>query len=233
MALPPDHAASLMAVIYLVRHAQASFRRTDYDELSPQGEQQATVLGKALLARGVTADLVLRGSMRRHAQTAALALAEATAEEDKGFDEFDHTELIVAHKPAYKRRAVMLADVTRTGHPERAFQQMFTAATQRWVEGGDGYTETFRAFCDRSEAAVRRTAERLGKGETAVVFTSGGPIAAVVSRLLSGSDELWSRLNPITINTAITKVVSGRSGLTVVSYNEHGHLDGSELLSYR
>jgi hypothetical protein len=55
----------------------------------------------------------------------------------------------------------------------------------------------------------------------------------VVSRLLSGGDGLWSRLNPVTINTAITKVVSGRSGLTVVSYNEHAHLDGTELLSYR
>jgi hypothetical protein len=80
---------------------------------------------------------------------------------------------------------------------------------------------------------VRRTADRLGKGETAVVFTSGGPIAAVVSRLVSGGDALWSQLNPVTINTAITKVVSGRSGLTVVSYNEHAHLDGTELLSYR
>jgi len=220
-----------MGVVYLVRHAQASFGRSDYDQLSPQGERQAGRLGETLAARGVKPDLVVSGSMRRHAQTAEIA--GFTAEVDRGFDEFDHTELIVTHKPAYRRRAVMLADLARTGHPERAFQQMFTAATQRWVDGGEGYTETFQAFCDRSEAAVRRTAERLGKGETAVVFTSGGPIAAVVSRLLSGGDALWPRLNPITINTAITKVVSGRSGLTVVSYNEHGHLDGSELLSYR
>ena len=66
-----------------------------------------------------------------------------------------------------------------------------------------------------------------------MVFTSGGPIAAVVSRLLSGGDALWATLNPVTVNTAITKVVSGRSGLTMVSYNEHGHLDGTELLTYR
>ncbi|MEI8406845.1 MULTISPECIES: histidine phosphatase family protein [unclassified Kribbella] len=220
-----------MPTIYLIRHAQASFGKSDYDRLSPTGEQQAAVLGKALVARGVTPELVVSGSMRRHAQTAALA--GFTPEVDKGFDEFDHEEIIVAHKPAYRRRAVMLADLARTGHPGRAFQQMFTAATERWTLGGDGYTESFTAFCDRSEAAVRRTAERLGKGETAVVFTSGGPIAAVVSRLLSGGDGLWSSLNPVTINTAITKVVSGRSGLTVVSYNEHGHLDGTELLSYR
>src|SRR6266540_2301830 len=222
-----------MPTIYLIRHAQASFGKSDYDRLSPQGEQQAVLLGKALTERGVTPEVVISGSMRRHAQTAALALPDARAEVDKGFDEFDHDEVIVAHKPAYRRRAVMLADLARTGHPGRAFQQMFIAATERWTLGGNGYTESFTAFCDRSEAAVRRTAERVGKGETAVVLTSGGPIAAVVSRLLSGGDGLWLKLNPVTINTAITKLVSGRSGLTMVGYNEHAHLDGTELLSYR
>ena len=222
-----------MAVVYLIRHAQASFGARDYDKLSEQGEQQAVVLGKALADRGVRPDLVISGTMRRHIRTAELALADADVEIDAGYDEFDHEQLILAHKPAYRSHPVMLADLARTGNPKRAFQDMFTAATQRWIDGGDGYTESFQTFCDRTDAAVRRTAERLAKGQTAVVFTSGGPIAAVVSRLLSGGDGLWATLNPVTVNTAITKVVSGRSGLTMVSYNEHGHLDGTELLSYR
>jgi broad specificity phosphatase PhoE len=220
-----------VAAIYLIRHAQASFGASDYDKLSDQGERQAERLGEALATRGVKPAVVVAGSMRRHARTAELA--GFTPEVDKGFDEFDHDELIVAYHPAYQDRALMLADLSQGGHPRRAFQDMFLAATQRWIDGGAGYSESFEAFCERSSAAVRRTAERLGKGETAVVFTSGGPIAVVVSRLLSGGDGLWQRLNPVTINTAITKVVSGRSGLTMVSYNEHGHLDGTELLSYR
>lgn len=217
-----------MGVVYLVRHAQASFGARDYDKLSPLGEEQAARL-RAVLA-DVKPELVVSGSMRRHQQTASLA--GFTAEVDAGYDEFDHQEVLVAHKPSYKRHTVMVADLARTGNPRRAFQEVFSAATQRWIDGGDGYTETFQAFCDRSEAAVRRTAERLGKSESALVFTSGGPIAAVVGRLLSGGDGLWTKLNPVTINTAITKVVSGRSGLTVVSYNEHVHL-GADLLTYR
>ncbi|WP_371406061.1 histidine phosphatase family protein [Kribbella sp. NBC_00662] len=217
-----------MAVVYLIRHAQASFGARDYDKLSSLGERQAARLGETL--SDVKPDLVVSGSMRRHEQTATLA--GFTPEVDKGYDEFDHEQVIVAHKPAYRVRPVMLADLARTGNPKRAFQDMFTAATQRWIDGGEGYTESFAEFCGRSEAAVRRTAERLGKGGTALVFTSGGPIAAVVSRLLSGGDGLWAKLNPVTINTAITKVVSGRGGLTVVSYNEHVHV-GSEMLSYR
>jgi broad specificity phosphatase PhoE len=227
-----------MPAIYLIRHAQASFGRSDYDRLSPQGEQQAVVLGKALADRGLKPTLVVAGAMRRHAQTAEIALKTAgidvPVEVDEGLNEFDHDHVIVAYKPAYKRRAVLLADLARTGHPARAFQEMFTAATQRWAEAdGDDYPESFQAFCQRSEDAVRRTATRLGKGETAVVFTSGGPIAAVTSRLLNGTDDLWLKLNPVTINTAITKLTAGRSGLTLVSYNEHSHLDGTELLSYR
>ncbi|MEV0793185.1 histidine phosphatase family protein [Kribbella sp. NPDC050459] len=217
-----------MPAIYLIRHAQASFGARDYDKLSALGEQQAARLGETFA--GVKPALVVSGSMRRHQQTASLA--GFTVDVDPGFDEFDHQEVIVAHKPAYRRHAVMVADLARTGNPRRAFQEVFSAATQRWIDGGDGYTETFQAFCERSEAAVRRTAERLGKGETALVFTSGGPIAAVVSRLLSGGDGLWTKLNSVTINTAITKVVSGRGGLTVVSYNEHVHL-GADLLTYR
>ncbi|QNE19845.1 histidine phosphatase family protein [Kribbella qitaiheensis] len=227
-----------MGAIYLVRHAQASFGRSDYDRLSPLGERQSERLGQALAERGVKPDLVVTGAMQRHARTAELALAaaglKAGVEVDEGFNEFDHDQVIVAHKPAYKRRAVMLADLARTGHPTRAFQEMFTAATERWtLSDGDGYAESFAAFCERSEQAARRTAERLGKGETAVVFTSGGPIAAIAGRLLGGDDTLWLRLNPVTINTAITKLVSGRSGLTVISYNEHAHLDGTDMLSYR
>lgn len=227
-----------MPTIYLIRHAQASFGRSDYDRLSPQGEQQSVLLGEALVARGLKPSLVVAGEMRRHTQTAEIALRAAgldvPVEDDSGLNEFDHDHVIVAYKPAYKRRAVMLADLARGGHPARAFQEMFGAATERWAgSDGDGYPESFAAFCQRSEDAVRRTANRLGKGETAIVFTSGGPIAAVTSRLLTGADDLWLKLNPVTVNTAITKVTSGRRGLTLVSYNEHGHLDGTELLSYR
>ncbi|WP_112245078.1 histidine phosphatase family protein [Kribbella monticola] len=227
-----------MGAIYLVRHAQASFGRSDYDQLSPLGERQAERLGEALAGRGVKPDLVVAGAMQRHARTAELALAaaglETSVDVDEGFNEFDHDQVIVAHKPAYKRRAVLLADLARTGHPARAFQEMFTAATERWASSdGAGYTESFADFCERAEQAVRRTADRLGKGETAVVFTSGGPIAAIAGRLLGGDDGLWRRLNPVTINTAITKLVSGRSGLTLISYNEHAHLDGTDMLSYR
>lgn len=226
-----------MSVVYLVRHGQASFGRSDYDRLSTQGEQQARRLGTVLAERGIKPDLVVSGQMRRHARTAELTLDAAglrtEAQVDAGYNEFDHDQIVVAHKPAYQRRAVMLADLARTGHPARAFQEMFEDATRRWVAGDGTYPESFESFCGRVSDALRRTSEALSKGQSALVFTSAGPIAAVTSRLLTGTDDLWLKLNPVAVNTAVTKVVSGRRGLTVVSFNDHSHLEGTDLLSYR
>src|ERR1700712_5758452 len=59
-----------MGAIYLVRHGQASFAAADYDDLSALGREQGRVLGSALAARHVQAELVICGGMRRHAQTA-------------------------------------------------------------------------------------------------------------------------------------------------------------------
>ena len=64
-----------MSLLLLVRHGQASWGAHDYDRLSSVGTQQSRVLGAALAARGVRPDLVLRGSMTRHRETAEAAVA--------------------------------------------------------------------------------------------------------------------------------------------------------------
>jgi hypothetical protein len=56
----------------------------------------------------------------------------------------------------------------------------------------------------------------------------------VTTALLGGDPALWSRLNVVCVNTGVTKVVTGRRGATLVSFNEHTHLEGEpELLTYR
>ena len=83
-----------MSVLLLVRYGQASFGAADYDQLSSLGEEQSRLLGASLAARGVRPDVVLRGSMKRHRQTATAAVAGAgwstDVVEDDGWDEFDH-----------------------------------------------------------------------------------------------------------------------------------------------
>ena len=213
-----------MSVLLLVRHGQASFGAADYDQLSPLGEEQSRLLGAALNDRAVVPTRVVRGGMKRHAQTADQA-GFADASVDPGWDEFDHVQVLEAHTPPGTQEAIT---------ERRAFQAWFERATQRWMTGDfdEEYDESFAAFTARVDAALRRTVDGLGSGDTAVVFTSGGAIAAVASAVLEGTSDLWQRLNAVTVNTGITKLVVGSRGVTLVSFNDHVHLE-PHLVTYR
>ena len=78
--------------------------------------------------------------------------------------------------------------------------------------------------------------DALPRKGTAVVLTSGGPIAWAAASLLAGDrlagTDLWLRLNPVSINTGVSTVVCGASGTTLVTFNAHDHLS-PDLLTYR
>jgi broad specificity phosphatase PhoE len=219
--------------ILLVRHGQASWGAEDYDLLSELGERQSFVVGEALAARGVRPDLLVRGSMRRHRQTTEQALAGAGwpadgVVVDEGWDEFDHEQVFAMHPPGYGEGEEM---------SRAQFQAWFHEAMLRWA-GGEydaDYDESFSAFGRRVDAALRRTVERLGPNGTAVVFTSGGTISWLATSLLGGTPDVWAQLNPVTVNSSVSKVVVGRRGATLISFNDHSHLEGARegFITYR
>ncbi|RHW27617.1 histidine phosphatase family protein [Nocardioides immobilis] len=234
-----------MRLIYLVRHGQASFGKRDYDALSDLGHEQSRLLGRALAVREIVPDVVIRGELRRHRETAEGILTGLTdvgvdkvvpVEVDAGWDEFDFQHVVEVHKPLYRSRAVMLADLARSRAPRQKFQEIFEDATARWTggEADDDYHESFPAFAARIEAALLAAAAHLPEKGTAVVVTSGGPIGLAVSHLLAGDASLWPQFNKVAVNTAVTKVIRGRSGLTLSSYNDHSHVEHDRrLLTYR
>ena len=171
-----------MSSILLVRHGQASFGAADYDNLSDTGHEQSRVLGAALAARGVSPDVVVGGEMRRHAQTAAGMLEgagwPANVEVDGGWNEFDHLQVLAVHDQP----------TTAEGESEKAaFLRWFEEATLRWTSGehDEAYDESFGAFTARVEAAMGRLVEALPRKGSAVVLTSGGPIAWACAALLA------------------------------------------------
>ena len=90
------------------------------------------------------------------------------------------------------------------------------------------------------EAALQRLVASLPAGGTAVVLTSGGPIAWAAASLLADSTaartDLWLRLNPVSVNTGVSTIVCGGRGTTLVSFNAHDHLLSARsphLLTYR
>ena len=50
--------------------------------------------------------------------------------------------------------------------------------------------------------------------------------------LLDGDIATYRKLAPVVVNTSITRIVSGRRGFTLLSFNEHSHLS-PEQLTYR
>lgn len=233
-----------MSVLLLVRHGQASFGKRNYDALSERGHEQARLLGAALAARGVRPTRIVTGGMRRHAETVEGILAGLDSADfwgpevvvDDGWDEFNFEHVVQVHKPLYRSKALMFADFARTPAAERRarFQALFEEATERWTGGTSDhdYEESFPAFSQRVDDALRRTTDA-AEG-TVLVVSSGGPIALVVSHLLVGDASLWARLNRVAVNSAMTKLVTGRSGVTLSTFNEHSHLEHDRaLVTYR
>lgn len=224
-----------MGQILLVRHGQASWGAADYDQLSELGAEQATALGATLAARRIEPAYLVRGGLRRHDQTAAGVLAGAgwdlDVAVDPDWDEFGHSDI-------FERHATGLAE-GESFADERAFAAWFDGAIERWVGGefDHEYAETFTTFTARVEAALERTVDAVAGGRrTAVVFTSGGTISWVVTRLLGGGDpRMWRRLNFVTANASLTKVLAGRRGPTLLTYNDHSHFEGdaAALLTFR
>src|SRR6202030_1855225 len=61
-----------MGILFLVRHAQASFLEQNYDKLSPLGESQACDLGEYWARRQIVFDRACRGPCARQKDTLRL-----------------------------------------------------------------------------------------------------------------------------------------------------------------
>lgn len=218
-----------MSAIYLLRHGQASFGGADYDVLSEVGKQQSVVLGAELRRRGAPVHAVWSGTLRRQLATAATCLPEAGIDlpvrQDARWNEYDHLGLVPQGQTA---------DVTEAA---RTFQGLLDDAIAAWISDDHpvGTTGTWTEFSTRAGAAVHDVFADLPRGGTALVFTSAGVISAICALLLNLPAAGYLSINRTMANASITKLVRGRSGVSLVSVNEHGHFEGDQrqLLTYR
>ncbi len=220
-----------MSRIILVRHGQASWGKKDYDKLSDLGHEQARAVGRELAERGVEAARVVSGGMQRQHDTAVELVGEAgwstEVETDNAWDEYAHTAILTAYKPAYRSMALMKADLARTLRPYRAFDEMYAVATERWVAGGheDDYDEPFSAFGERVLGGLKSLSENVGRGETAVVVSSAGAISWVAASLLGGGAPVWTSLQRVIANGSLTTLSIGATEPALRTFNDTSHLE--------
>ncbi len=212
-----------MPVVLLVRHGQASFGADDYDVLSDLGREQNAVVGAELARRDLRSPVVVTGTLRRQQDTASIAMPGVPASVDGRLDEYDHLSLL----ETYSLPEADVSDLSSSG-----LQPLLDHALQSWVDDLEG---TWSQFSGGALAAVQELAGSLEKGCDAVVFTSGGVVAALAAELLGMGARGVVALNRVTANGAITKLVAGRGGLSLVSFNDHAHFEGPtrRLLTYR
>lgn len=212
----------------MVRHGQASFGTEDYDRLSPHGKDQSQALGTYFMQAGMTPSRIVSGRMKRQRQTAQGVIDAAGWNTkpviDPGWDEFNASDLLNAYPE----------DDPNAKTDTRAFQRLLEKASARWASDNHNadYIESFATFSQRVDEALDNAVRGLGPGQDGMVVSSSGAIAWAVARLLNGGFPQWLALNRVTVNSGVTKIVTGASGKTMVTFNDHGHLPRS-WVTYR
>jgi broad specificity phosphatase PhoE len=230
-----------MGVVMLVRHGQASFGSADYDVLSSRGVRQSRKVAKTLADYGVAPTMLIHGGMRRQRETAEEMLTtspwELEAQVDERWRELDHLAVMAAYPTLTEpERAQLHAGALEV----RAFHELYLKATARWSSGAHDaeYPESLVDFIRRVRDGMGHAARNAGERRTAVVVTSGGPIAAACAMLTEVGEEprrlasAWSRFNSVMVNASVTRIVVGSTGARLLTFNEHSWLD-RELVTYR
>lgn len=224
-----------MGQIYLVRHGQASFGSADYDRLSELGLEQSRLLGEWFANSGQTFHRIVTGSLRRHRQTADACigmlpkarLADTEWQTDPGFDEYNHHEVLVRHRPDFEDPEEVKRFLASQPKAKQAFQEIFQAAMSRWMssEHDADYLEPWPVFRQRCVGALQRLVENAERSQNILVFTSGGTIATICQHVLGLADRQVAELNWTLVNCAMTKLFYQPGRVTLSYLNNYAHLE--------
>lgn len=212
-----------MALLFLVRHGQASFGSADYDRLSDLGRQQSRWLGEYFRERGLRFKRVLAGSLKRQQDTAGEILgamgATVPVEIHAGLDEYPAEALYRAHTGGRDQLAHQHADY-------RDYWRTLKAAMQAWAadELAD-VPETWAEFGARTGAALGAASAGLGRDDAALVTSSGGAISRAVVDVIGARSATAIEFNLQFRNTGVCEIITGGDAMRLVTFNALPHLD--------
>jgi len=236
-----------MSEIYFVRHGQASFGEKDYDSLSPTGIMQARLLAKYLLHTKQSFDAIYCGTMVRQKSTAR-ELTEYFSKSgfpvpdfniSADFDEYDSFSVWDSQIPLMLKEDPALSVTIEKAYKDRkSFQRIFEGVMLRWVSGNYDQkgVSTWTDFKKRVINGVSKIMETHGSGREIVVFTSGGPVSAVVQYALGLSDKKTIELSWQVLNSSVTRFKYNSNGIMLHSFNEIAHIEkenDGDLITYR
>ncbi len=236
-----------MGMIYMVRHGQASFGEADYDRLSERGVVQSRILGEFLVDTGLMPDALYSWKLKRQTGTAdevincyrkrGLAIPDYTL--SSALNEYDSAGVLMSQMadlleedPAFKE------ECDRIYTDKRSFQKVFEMSVMRWISGlhdkpeVESWTDFSSRVCDGIEAIISQE----GRGKNIVLFTSGGPIAALLHRVLGLTGEEAVKLSWQIVNASVTRFMYNSNNITLAGFNMISHLElqgDKALITYR
>ena len=221
-----------MALLFLVRHGQASFGSADYDRLSDLGRQQSRWLGEYFAERGVQLKRVVAGSLRRQQSTAAEILAAMqgvtpTIDTHAGLNEYNGEALYAAHTKGRDPLAHQQGDY-------RDYWRTLKAAMHAWAADElTGVPETWADFGARTRAALAVACAGLGREDNVLVVSSGGAISRALIDIIGSPGATAVEFNLQFRNTGVCELIVGSDAarphvlphFRLVTFNSLPHLE--------
>lgn len=236
-----------MSTLYFIRHAQASFGEENYDRLSETGIKQSVILGQYLSSIKMQFDEIYCGTMERQKDTAGkyLSTAEMTGlsvpdiRYDSRLNEYDAKKIMTILIPVLlSEKPQMNEHMDKLLTDRKSFQIVFSEVMDMWCSGKyamDG-TATWEEFLSGIQGFLEdRMKEHSGNRKIAV-FTSGGPISAVIMKILSLDIGTSMLVRDRIVNSSITRFKYSAYKMMITSFNEYSHLElagGKEIITYR
>lgn len=212
-----------MALVYFVRHAQASFGSRDYDRLSGLGREQARWLGEWFAEHDIRFRRVLAGTLVRQRDTAHEILAAAGCaacpiEINPGLDEYHGTAIWAAHTGGADPIEAQRGDF-------KTYWRNFREAMQAWSEDRlVGVPESWGEFGARVRDALQAATRDTTREDTLLVVSSGGAIGRAIADIVGSPAEVAIELNLQFRNTGFCELISGSGSLRMLSFNAIPHL---------
>jgi broad specificity phosphatase PhoE len=212
-----------MALIYLVRHGQASFGRQDYDQLSELGRIQSRWLGQWFAEHGIRFSRAISGTLVRQRDT-ALGILESCGIDtdllttDPGLNEYPGESIWAAHTggsdPVLQQRS-----------DYKAYWRTFRDAMHAWAADRlQTVPESWDAFGSRIGRSLADAAQGATREEAVLVVSSGGVIGRTIARIVGGPPDTAIELNLQFRNTGFCELIAGGGTLRMLSFNAIPHL---------
>jgi len=240
-----------VSTLILVRHGQASFGASNYDKLSEKGIAQSMALAEYWVRNGLALDAAFSGAQERQNRTMEivreLCLQEGLPfpepEIRPAFNEYDADGIMRLFIPRlldeHPELAELIDRISLQGYGStegrKAFQEAFGIVMGHWLTEGDALegVETWDHFRTRVVKGIEAIRAEYGTGKAVAVFTSGGPVAAVLQYALQISDRLALDLGWVIKNGSLTEFRFTGDRFTLFGFNMTPHYLDESLITYR